>query len=237
MLEGIEIRACIERKGPRLPRYVVIPAVLIKPWELVGTTSVEAWLNGRVLGRRTLKRWDDERWFLEVTQAQCDEAHVDTGAEVIIRVRLSSAEPPTELTRLLEEHAAARMAWDGLSAPQQRALLDHVAIAKMATTRWKRAAAGLGVKVAAPPDLTVRRRGRGGPPLRVEVHTVEVAEDDPRTPSRGIELIANWFADEIFCDSWLEALNAAGADPATAGPPPELRRRPEVWEQFLSRRD
>lgn len=235
MLEAIEIRAKLEQLAPNLPRHLVIPAKFLAAWELVGTTSIEAWLNGRPLGRRTLKRRDDERWFVELTQPQCAEAHVDVGAEVSVRIRLAGKDLPVELERMLRENAAAKGAWDARSSTQQRALQEHVATARFATTRWNRAAAGLAVTVPAPPDLVARRPRRDPERFQVEVHEVPVAEDELRTPSRGLDLLAAWIADEIFCESWLETLQAAGEDPLRCGPPPELRSRSEVWEQFLGR--
>ena len=233
MLECIEIRAKVERKSPKLPRFVVVPAKFIAAWALVGTTSVEAWLNGVHLGRRTLKRWDDDRWFIELTQPQCAAAHVDAGADVLLRLRLTKEESPAELVRLLEASAAARTNWQAMTDAQRRAIGDHVATAKVATTRWRRAAAALGVSVDPPSDLAVRRP-RGGPPLQVVIHQAPASPESARAFSEALDLLADWMADEILCEAWKEVVEAQGMDPVTAGPPPELRLKAQVWDHYLA---
>lgn len=232
MLECIEIRAKVERKSPKLPRFVVVPAKFILAWDLVGTTSVEAWLNGIHLGRRTLKRWDDDRWFVELTQPQCAAGNVDAGADVLLRLRLASEESPAELVRLLETSATARTNWQAMTDAQRRALGDHVATAKVATTRWRRAAAALVVSADPPPDLAVRR-ARGGPTLQVVIHQAPASPESARNFSEALDLLADWMANEIICESWKEVIEAQGMDPATAGPPPELGIDAHAWDRYL----
>jgi hypothetical protein len=44
-----------------MPRYLVVPESVIAKWGIEGTTVVEGTVNGTPMGRRGLKRWDDER--------------------------------------------------------------------------------------------------------------------------------------------------------------------------------
>lgn len=80
----------IERKARHLPRFVVVPAQLLKGWQLGGTTVVEAMMNGIAVGRRSLKRWDDDRWFVELAQPMSERIGVDTGDPVTLSLRLAS---------------------------------------------------------------------------------------------------------------------------------------------------
>lgn len=141
--EAVEVRTTVERKHPGLPRYVVVPAEAVAPWKLEGTTVVEGTLNGHELGRRTLKRWDDERWFVELTARFCEAAGVDTGDPARLTLRRASEDLPTELSRLLEESPDARARWNALSRSRRRMLREHVASAKTSSTRERRAARAL----------------------------------------------------------------------------------------------
>lgn len=61
----LKVDVRIERKHAELSAIVVVPATKLARWRLTGTTTVEGTLDGVALGRRSLKRWDDERWFIE----------------------------------------------------------------------------------------------------------------------------------------------------------------------------
>jgi SAM-dependent methyltransferase len=139
------LRTVIERKSAGLPRFVVVPSEVVAPWRLGATTVVDVTLNGRPIGRRSLKHWGRERdcWFLDLTQAQCDRAGVDSGDSVSVELRRGDTAPPKELADLLEASSAARAAWDSLTAARQRSLGEHVRSAKRAETRARRASAAL----------------------------------------------------------------------------------------------
>lgn len=142
---AVTLSGRIERKDPRLPRFVVIPAPLLDGWRLQGTTVVEATLDDAPIGRRSLKRWDIDRWFIDLTQPMCERAGVDTGDRVQLSLRVASNALPTELTALLEESRRAQAAWAKLTPAQQRMLLEEVTAAKSTTTRRRRAERGLGL--------------------------------------------------------------------------------------------
>lgn len=135
----VEISVTVERKQAALPRYVVVPDAAVAAWRLGGTTAVEVCINGATAARRTIKRWDAERWFVSVTEEDCRRFRIDTGDE--IRLSLITAPPglPAELAELLRAEPAAQAAWARLTPGQQRMLGEEVAAAKRPETRARRA--------------------------------------------------------------------------------------------------
>ncbi len=140
MTDTLSVTVPIERKQPDIPRYVVIPTVLIEPWDLLGTTVIEGTLNGVSIGRRTIKHWDDKRWFIEIPESLCRQAKVDTGDTISLEIRRASTELPEELSALLADNVAAKAMWDRLSKSRQRMFSEHVGSAKNPQTRIRRAA-------------------------------------------------------------------------------------------------
>lgn len=100
----------IQRKQPNLPRFVVIPSQLVADWKLTGTTTVEGTLNGIDMGRRSLKQWDENRWFIELPEPLCKKARVDKGHSVTIVMSLALDEMPAELTQLMASDPKAKSA-------------------------------------------------------------------------------------------------------------------------------
>lgn len=137
--ETLDLVALVERKDAALPRFMVVPAARLASWSLTGTTVVEGRLGEADLGRRTIKRWDRERWFIELPEALCRRAGVETGDRVPLVLRRASTELPPELARLLDEDPVAREAWDRLTRSRQRMLREHVASAAKPATRERRA--------------------------------------------------------------------------------------------------
>ena len=146
--ETIELTAPVERHDPELPRYAVVPSALVEAWGLEGTTVVEGTIDGAPLGRRSLKQWDKERWFIDLPEALCRRAGVDTGDEVALTLRRASTELPDELEELLSESPSARGTWSGLSASRRRMIREHVLDAKRSATRRRRARKMLGIEGA-----------------------------------------------------------------------------------------
>lgn len=136
---ALALLVTIERKDPKLPRFVVIPAGPVEKWGIRETTVVEGIFKGLEMGRRTLKRWDEQRWFIEIPEPLCKRAGVDTGDSVTIILRLASTELPEELAKLLAEDASAKANWEKLTKGQQRMLREEIAAAKQPATRLKRA--------------------------------------------------------------------------------------------------
>ncbi len=138
-VDRIEIRCTVERHSPRLPRYVIVRSSTLERWRLPGTTTVEGRLQGISIGRRSLKRWDDERWFIDLPEGLCDAARIDTGDRVELSLWIASQRLPDELADLLAADAAAKSRWDRLTDSQRRMLREHVAAAKLPATRARRA--------------------------------------------------------------------------------------------------
>lgn len=142
---AVDLSCQIERKDHRLPRFAVVPARLLEGWRLECTTVVEVTLNGAVIGRRSLKRWDDGRWFVELTQQMCERLGVDTGDRVDLSLRVASDALPDELAALLAESRRAQAVWAKLTPAQQRMLREEILAARSAATRRRRAERGLGM--------------------------------------------------------------------------------------------
>ena len=139
----ISVETKVERKQADLPRYAVVPARAIAAWKLRETTTVLLTLNGCDAGRKSLKPWDQDRWFVDVPETLCRAAKVDTGDAVRLELEIASEELPLELAELLAGDAGARRRWDGMTKAQQRMLRENVAAAKQSATRARRAAAAL----------------------------------------------------------------------------------------------
>jgi hypothetical protein len=139
MTDALAISVRIECKQPALPRFAIVPATVIQPWGLTETTVIEGTLNGVPIGRRTIKKWDDELWWIDIPQTLCRQAKVDTGETVSLEIRLASTELPEELAALLKSNPAVKAAWDKLTSGQQRMFRENVASAKTPETRSRRA--------------------------------------------------------------------------------------------------
>lgn len=88
---ALALLVTIERKDPKLPRFVVIPAASVENWGIKENTTVEGIMRGVEMGRRSLKRWDDQRWFIQLPEPLCKKAGVDTGDSVTVILRPASA--------------------------------------------------------------------------------------------------------------------------------------------------
>jgi hypothetical protein len=119
----------------------------VDPWKLQGTTTVEVTLNGVNIGRRSLKRWDDrDCWFMDLADAVCRKANVDTCVRVQLSLKVASEELPAELAQLIQRNSQARARWERLTPGQKRMLREEILTAKQPATRQRRAARALGVE-------------------------------------------------------------------------------------------
>lgn len=137
--EPLSLEVVVERKSQTLPRYAIVPDVLVQPWALQETTVVDGTVNGEELGRRSLKRWDEDRWFIVFPEPLARVAGFDTGDRVRLTLRVASEELPKELDELLEEEPRARECWERLTASRRRLVREHVLSAKRSSTRTRRA--------------------------------------------------------------------------------------------------
>jgi hypothetical protein len=140
----VTFAAKLERKHPKLPVYVVVPSNQAKALELLATTVVEGTANGRAIGRRSIKRWDNSTqspWFVEFTMSFCNQAGIAVGDKLQISLWLASSELPVELAHELKQSRSLRAAWNSLSEYARRTSIEHVHAAKTPATRSRRAAA------------------------------------------------------------------------------------------------
>lgn len=139
MPKSVEVTVKVARKQEDLPRFVVIRSSVLKPWGISRTTTVEVAINNIRVERRTVKRWDDERWFLSITEKDCVRLGIDTGSAIQLNLKLASADLPKELATLIQIDRAAAALWAKLTSSQQRMLRDEIASAKQSATRARRA--------------------------------------------------------------------------------------------------
>ncbi len=139
MSRAIRIEAVVERHHARMPRYVVVPSSAIAQWRLEGTTIVEGTFRGIPLGRCSLKRWDEKRWYVELRADWCRRTGISTGDRAHLVLEVASTELPDELVKVLSESEAARNCWNRMTANQRRTVLEDVLAAKRSETRTRRA--------------------------------------------------------------------------------------------------
>jgi hypothetical protein len=145
-MKTLNVTSTIEHKRKGLPRFVCIPMSRVDPWKLQGTTTVEVTMNGVNIGRRSLKRWVDRGcWWMDLADAVCRKANVDTGDRAQLSLKIASEELPAELAQLIKRNSQARAHWEQLTPGQKRMLREEVLGAKQSTTRERRAARSLGV--------------------------------------------------------------------------------------------
>lgn len=136
--------AKLERKHPKLPVYVVVPAAKAKVLELCATAIIEGAINGCPFGRRSIKRWDtapQSPWFIEFTTPFCKQAGLLVGDRLRVTFWLASSALPTELEVALRQSPGLWASWIALSDYTRRTSAEHVHAAKSPATRLRRAAA------------------------------------------------------------------------------------------------
>lgn len=160
MTRSLTIEVVLERKQAALPAFVVVPAAKIERWKLEGTTTVDAVLGGVALGRRSLKRWDDERWFLELRNEHLAEVAKPIGTRLTLVIAPASEDLPEEMQRLFELEPDSRTRWDALTKAQRRGLREEVLAAKSSAARERRARRALLDAVDAAPAARTRGAAR-----------------------------------------------------------------------------
>lgn len=134
----LRFEAQLEQKQTDLPPFVRVPASVL-PWRLEGTTTVLLIIAGVDAGRRSLKRWHDDLWFIDVPASFCSRAGLSIGRIVTVEITLASTALPAELEKLIADDPDARAAWEALSTSRQRMIRESVAQAKRPETRQRRA--------------------------------------------------------------------------------------------------
>lgn len=141
----IRLETLVERHHPEMPRYVTLPSSALEAWKLEGTTTVEGALDGRTFGRRSLKPWGRDRWFVDLPNRWCQKEGVRTGDRVELTLEIAPTELPEELVEVLSASARATTRWNAMTASQQRMLREHVRSAKRPETRTRRARKAFGL--------------------------------------------------------------------------------------------
>ena len=145
-MKTLNIASTIEHKHEGLPRFVCIPMAKVDPWKLQRTTTVEVTMNGVNIGRRSLKRWDDRGcWWMDLADAVCRKAKVETGDRAKLSLKIASEELPAELSHLIKKNSQARALWERLKPGQKRMLREEILAAKQPETRARRPARALGI--------------------------------------------------------------------------------------------
>lgn len=175
-MTALKVDVRIERKHAEMPAFVVVPATKVARWKLTATTTVEGTLDGLALGRRSLKRWDDERWFIELPRDLLAAVGKSPGDRATLLISRASATLPTELQRLIDMDAEARTRWDSRTAAQQRMLREEVLAAKSAEARERRARRAL-LPAVKPPSPRIKG-------LNVEPRSIRVRIIGRRLPGR-----------------------------------------------------
>ncbi|HKV09654.1 MAG TPA: YdeI/OmpD-associated family protein [Thermoanaerobaculia bacterium] len=171
-MDPVTLEVLIERKHPGMAAFVVVPASAVAAWSLSATTTVEGTLDGILLGRRSLLRWDAERWFVELRRETLKAAGKVPGDRAALVISIASSDLPAELQALIDGVPEARVRWEAHTRAQQRMLREEILAAKSSATRERRARRALlpperpcparsGVnRRMASPRTCRRRRGR-----------------------------------------------------------------------------
>ena len=154
---AVTIDVLIERKRPDMPAFVVVPAEAVAAWGLGTTTTVEGTLEGVPIGRRSLVRWDEDRWFLEFRRDLLKAVCKSAGDRATLVITIASVQLPPELQTLIETNPTARSCWEARTNAQRRMLREEILSAKSSLTRARRARRAL-----LPPE------NPPAPPRRVE---------------------------------------------------------------------
>jgi len=142
-MADLKIDALIERKHAEMSAFIVVPASKVTPWKLAATTTVECTVDGVELGRRSLLRWDEQRWFIELRRDHLDAIGKSAGDRVKLVLRLASSDLPDELQTLIDSDAVAKAHWNARTDAQRRMLREDILSAKTSATRERRARAAL----------------------------------------------------------------------------------------------
>jgi len=117
-VDTVNLDVVIERKHAEMPAFVVVPAAGVAAWALRATTTVEGTLDGVPIGRRSLQRWDDDRWFIELRRGVLEVVAKSSGDRATLVIAIASGELSAELQTLIDTVPEARGA--GRLAPLLR---------------------------------------------------------------------------------------------------------------------
>ncbi len=168
-MASLKLVVRIERKNAEMPAFVTVPAAKVAKWKLTASTTVEGTLDGVSLGRRSLKRWDDERWFIELRRESLDAVGKSPGERATLVIDRASTEIPAELQRLIDADMVARERWESRTEAQRRMLREEILAAKSSGARERRARRAL-LPVAKPPGPRIK--GLDAEPRSIRVRII-----------------------------------------------------------------
>jgi hypothetical protein len=166
---SVSMEVVIERSGAETAGSVVVPARRLAAWGLAATTTIEGTLGGVGIGRRSLRRRDDEGWVIELPGPLIEAIGVDAGERATLVIKVASVDLPGELQTLIESVPEARARWERRTAAQKRMLREEVLAARTPATRERRARLAL---LPAPRARAPRVAGLGAEARRVVVRIV-----------------------------------------------------------------
>ncbi|MBK6628183.1 MAG: YdeI/OmpD-associated family protein [Flavobacteriales bacterium] len=140
MRRPIRVRSEVLRHRPDLPCHAVIPASAISGWCINGTTIVEVQIDRHGPFRRSLKRWDQDRWFLDLPKTILVQTGLKEGSLITLILRSADTSEPAELRSRLRSDAVARVCWNRLSQARKRTIVEHIRAGRSSSTRERRVA-------------------------------------------------------------------------------------------------
>ncbi|MDQ0464077.1 hypothetical protein QO010_001848 [Caulobacter ginsengisoli] len=139
-MQGCSGEVTVERHAPQLPRFAVLPFDPLAMWGFSELFTADGTLGGAPFTRRSVKPWGDGRWWIDLPNALCAAAGVDTGDRVVLTLVPDGNAPAVEIAALLETDAALMAAWNSYPPSHQREWSRWVEEAKKPETRAARAA-------------------------------------------------------------------------------------------------
>src|SRR5262245_46308159 len=134
-MDPVTLEVLLERKHPDLAAFVVVPASAVDAWNLSATTTVEGTLDGIPLGRRSLQRWDADRWFVEIRKETLKATGKAPGERATLTISIASPDLPAELQALIDSVPEARARWEAHTSAQQRMLREEILAVKSSAAR------------------------------------------------------------------------------------------------------
>jgi hypothetical protein len=131
----VTVTLVIERPRLDSPAFVIVPAKAVARWKLAETTTVDAVLDDHPCGRRSLKRFDEVGWFLELPRGALEAIGKKPGNRARLAITRASTALPAELERLIATDAAARERWEKSTDAQKRMLREEILTRKSSEAR------------------------------------------------------------------------------------------------------
>jgi len=128
----LRFRTTLRRTDPRLGLFFYVPAGVIAPWGLTGTTTIEGTINGHPLGRRAVKSCGRKNpdWYVELTKPITAAIAGEEGDEVEVELRLADMTMPDEMVARMKNDAEFTRAYEALIPNHKRNAIELYLSAK-----------------------------------------------------------------------------------------------------------